>query len=141
MIFFLQNGAGATRNSQSIKVSSVRRLDEARIDIDFGNIESRESFVEKVRHLLKTSGQVRSYGCSVMGFCQVADGLQDAYIPYMVKPWDVAAGILLVEEAGGKVTSFYGESVSPFMSEKIGIVSNSLIHSDCVEALREDNYN
>ncbi|MBJ2357826.1 inositol monophosphatase family protein [Sphaerochaeta sp. S2] len=134
-LFLSQYGSGAFRNGKRMQVSQIESLQEARVDIDFGALSYRNQYRNHAQGLLEVVGQVRSYGCSVMGFCQVADGQQDAYIPFNVKPWDVAAGILLVEEAGGKVTSFEGESVTPFLSEKIGIVSNLPLHSQCVDLL------
>ena len=134
-LFLSECGSGAFRNGKRMKVSQVDRLQEARVDIDFGALSYRHEYRKHAQGLLEVVGQVRSYGCSVMGFCQVADGQQDAYIPFNVKPWDVAAGILLVEEAGGKVTAFNGDSVNPFFSERIGIVSNAPLHSKCVDLL------
>lgn len=116
-----------------MKVSTIDDLSHARIDIDLGGLDDRQVNLRRAKKIAESAGQVRSYGCSVMGFCQVADGQQDAYVAFNVKPWDVAAGMLLVAEAGGKVTSFVGEPVSPFESHKIGIVSNGVIHNPCME--------
>ena len=134
-LFLGERGSGSYRNGNRMHVSQVDTLDKARVDIDFGALSYRHHYRKHAQGLLEIIGQVRSYGCSVMGFCQVADGQQDAYIPFNVKPWDVAAGMLLVQEAGGKVTSFQGEVVNPFVSERIGIVSNPLIHPLCVDIL------
>lgn len=134
-MFLAQRGSGAFKNRIRMSVSTLDELSKARVDIDFGSLDERFQYLEKANALLRHVGQVRSYGCSVMGFCQVADGQEDAYIPFNVKPWDVAAGILLVEEAGGKVSSFDGTPVTPFISEQIGIVSNGVIHDVCVDCL------
>ncbi|MDT4763185.1 inositol monophosphatase family protein [Sphaerochaeta sp. PS] len=131
-MFLTEKGSGAFRNGKRMKVSSTDVLSHARIDIDLGGLDNRDVNLHRAKSIAQQAGQVRSYGCSVMGFCQVADGQQDAYIAFSVKPWDVAAGMLLVEEAGGKVSSFTGETVSPFESHKIGIVSNGVIHSRCM---------
>jgi len=134
-VFLAEKGSGAFKNGARMRVSTLAEPTKARIDIDFGSLDGRVPHLEKAHALLRGVGQVRSYGCSVMGFCQVADGQQDAYIPFSVKPWDVAAGMLLVEEAGGKVTSFDGTPVSPFTAERIGVVSNNVIHAACLECL------
>lgn len=134
-LFLAERGSGSFRNGKRMHVSQVDSLQKARVDIDFGALSYRHNYRRHAQGLLEVVGQVRSYGCSVMGFCQVADGQQDAYIPFNVKPWDVAAGMLLVQEAGGKVTSFDGGAVNPFVSERIGIVANPLIHSLCVDIL------
>lgn len=132
-LFLGERGSGSFRNGKRMKVSSIDILSNARVDIDLGSLDTRYEHVRKAKKISESAGQVRSYGCSVMGFCQVADGQQDAYVAFSVKPWDVAAGMLLVEEAGGKVTSFAGEPVSPFESHKIGIVSNGALHSSCMD--------
>ncbi|MCK9548029.1 MAG: inositol monophosphatase family protein [Sphaerochaeta sp.] len=134
-VFLAQRGSGAFRNKVRMSVSALDDPSKARIDIDFGSLDKRSQHIGKVDALLQCVGQVRSYGCSVMGFCQVADGQQDAYIPFSVKPWDVAAGMLLVKEAGGRVTSFDGAPVSPFTAERIGVASNNVIHDACLQCL------
>ncbi|HKM06495.1 MAG TPA: inositol monophosphatase [Sphaerochaeta sp.] len=132
-VFLGESGSGSFRNGKRMKVSTIDDLSHARIDIDLGGLDDRQVNLRRAKKIAESAGQVRSYGCSVMGFCQVADGQQDAYVAFNVKPWDVAAGMLLVGEAGGKVTSFVGEPVSPFESHKIGIVSNGVIHNPCME--------
>lgn len=134
-LFLSERGSGSYRNRKRMQVSTISRMEQARVDIDFGALSYRKDFRSHAKAMLDVVGQVRSYGCSVMGFCQVADGQQDAYIPFGVKPWDVAAGMLLVEEAGGRVTSFKGEAVTPFISDRIGIVSNKELHQTCVDIL------
>ncbi len=136
-LFLAEQGSGAFLNDKKIQVSSTAMLEEARIDIDFGAKSTRNNYIRHVERLLSYTGQIRSYGCSIMGFCQVAEGQQDVYIPFNVKPWDVAAGILLVQEAGGKVSSFNNEPTTPFQSDRIGIVSNTSIHQSCVQLLRD----
>lgn len=132
-LFLAESGSGSFRNGKRMKVSDIDMLSHARVDIDLGGLDDRQINIQRAKRIAEGAGQVRSYGCSVMGFCQVADGQQDAYVAFNVKPWDVAAGMLLVEEAGGKVTSFLGKSVSPFESHKIGIVSNSALHDVCMD--------
>ena len=107
--------------------------EQARVDIDFGALSYRKDF----RHHAKPCWMCWGWyarRCSAWGSGKWLRPA-DAYIPFGVKPWDVAAGMLLVEEAGGRVTSFKGEAVTPFISARIGIVSNKELHHTCVDIL------
>ncbi len=77
-LFLAERGSGTFRNGKRIHVSQVASLEKARVDIDFGALSYRHNYRKHAEGLLNVVGQVRSYGCSVMGFCQVADGQQDA---------------------------------------------------------------
>lgn len=134
-LFLAKRGGGAFQNGQRIKVSDTSTLSGARVDIDMGGLDNRDMIMQHTKKIAGKAGQLRTYGCSVMGFCQVANGEQDAYIVFTVNPWDVAAGMLLVQEAGGKVSSFSEEISSPFDAKKIRIVSNNNLHSVCAENL------
>lgn len=132
-IFLAERNKGAFQNGKKIRVSETSSLTNSRIDFDLGPLNERQKISEKIQYLLLNAGQVRSYGCAVMGFCQVANGEQDAYIACTLNPWDAAAGMLLVQEAGGKISSFKQEIDSPFKSKDIRIISNSNIHNLCKE--------
>ena len=77
---------------------------------------------------------VRRGGSSAYDLCQVAEGIFDGYWEKNLSPWDTAAGLLLVEEAGGKVTNYSGD---PFAVQMKSILaSSSLLHSSLEAVLK-----
>jgi myo-inositol-1(or 4)-monophosphatase len=135
-MFLAAAGEGATRNNKPIRVTGTAELTLARIDIDFNGPVNREEMIKCSSRLLRGAGQIRSNSCSVVGFCGVACGEQDAYMVLGIHTWDIAAGIILVTEAGGMVTRFDGSPVNPFDSRKDALVSNGRMHPVCLEGIR-----
>jgi myo-inositol-1(or 4)-monophosphatase len=135
-IFLAAAGRGAVKNNQPIRVTGIAELAFARVDIDFDGPSNREEIIKRSRKLLVKAGQIRSNSCSVVGFCSVASGEQDAYIVLGTNTWDIAAGVILVTEAGGTVTRFDGSPVNPFDSRKDILVSNGVIHHVCLEEIQ-----
>lgn len=134
-VFLAKRGGGAFHNGKRIKVSQTSSLSNSRIDFDMGALDKRDSIIKTTTKLAGKVGQIRSFACAVMGFCQVANGEQDAYICFSLNPWDVAAGMLIVEEAGGIVSSLSEEITSPFDSDKICVISNAKLHKLCIDNL------
>jgi myo-inositol-1(or 4)-monophosphatase len=135
-VFLAAAGKGATKNNKPIHVTDITELALARIDIDFDGPVNREEIITRSGNLLRRAGQIRSNACSVVGFCGVASGEQDAYIVLGINTWDIAAGVILVTESGGTVTRFDGSPVNPFDSRKDALVSNGAIHNICLEGIK-----
>ena len=76
---------------------------------------------------------VRRSGAAAVDLCHAASGKVDGYWEFDVKPWDLAAGALIAERAGAKLTNLKGEKFSIFDNEVL--VSNELIHSEMVNAI------
>lgn len=133
--FMTERGSGATRNGNRVSVSPVESVRLARIDVDFGNQSDRDASIKVAGPLIRATGQIRSYASAVVGFCQVAAGEQDAYVTLAAKPWDVAAGQVLVEEAAGRVSDMGGNTSSPFSLNNGIVVSNGRIHDECLSWL------
>jgi len=74
---------------------------------------------------------VRRAGSAALDLCYVACGRYDAYWEFNLNPWDTAAGVLLVEEAGGKVTNFSGGPFQIDSREVLG--SNTLLHEELLK--------
>jgi myo-inositol-1(or 4)-monophosphatase len=83
--------------------------------------------------LYMASQELRAFGCASLGFCLVAEGALDGYWEWDLKPWDMAAGALIVTEAGGTVSSLSGAAFD-LGSGKVA-ASNGRIHTDLVRAL------
>lgn len=102
-------GQGAYRGAQRIQVSDVRRLSDALVVTGFGPRPDRDS--AEVRRFLAIIGAcqaVRRMGAAALNMCHLAAGHFDAYWASSVKTWDVAAGLLIIREAGGLVTGLDG---------------------------------
>lgn len=134
-LFLAEQGRGATRNGQPIHVSEVDSLGLARVDIDFGYPRLREGTLKRCTDLIVQAGQVRCYCAAIVGLCSVACGEADAYTSIETHPWDAAAGALLIEEAGGRVTSFEGDRFSPLIPITSIAVSNGIIHDDLLHMI------
>jgi len=134
-LFLAHRGGGATRNGHAMSVSAVENLDEARVDIDFGYPTQREKTLAWCGEVVRRAGQMRCYCAAVVGLCSVACGEADAYSSIETHPWDCAAGVLLIEEAGGTVTDFDGEAINPFATTTSILVSNGRIHDEILQAI------
>jgi myo-inositol-1(or 4)-monophosphatase len=107
--FTAQAGGGAQLNGQPLAVSSVERLDQAVIAVSLPprvQPNSRE-IAEMVRVTLESQA-IRRTGSAALNLCYLAAGRFDAYWGGNTKPWDVAAGALMIREAGGVITDYQG---------------------------------
>ena len=78
---------------------------------------------------------VRRLGSAAIDLCYVAAGRMDGFWEHRLKPWDVAAGFLIVEEAGGRVTTFDGSPFSPYGEEILA--TNGHLHRQMMDVLRQ----
>ncbi|MEY4177859.1 MAG: hypothetical protein RLY70_1433 [Planctomycetota bacterium] len=129
-------GDGATCNRQSIRPSTCRRLDQAMVAASFSPKITRDS-LEVIRFLevLEQCQSIRRLGSCALNLCYVAAGRLDAYWTTSVKAWDAAAGILLVEEAGGIVSNLQGGPFDLDNPEFIAAATPEL-HAELLETLR-----
>ena len=133
-LYFAEKGRGAFLNGKRIRVSSQKNIKRAFVVTD---LALRYRPEEKMRMINKLKGNVydlRHLGCAVYDYAMVARGSADAYITNYTNPWDAAAGALIVEEAGGKVTDFNGRRWSADMSRFVS--SNGKMHGQLLKILR-----
>lgn len=101
-LFHAIKGGGAFLNGRRISVSSRTSPEEILLGFDIGVIDGNAKHrLKMVRDLLPSLQAIRVMGSATLGFCYVAAGRLDIYFHDTLAPWDVAAGILIVEEAGG----------------------------------------
>ena len=112
--FTARRGGGALRNGVPIHVSDVARLEDRRLSTGTvpGRRELADAAFRQMRALYDRCQDVRRTGCASLDLCWVACGRLDSYVELMLQPWDYAAGLLLVEEAGGRVTAPDGSPLS-----------------------------
>jgi len=103
-LFEAFRGGGAKLNGRSIRVSSRTEMGEAIVALGFSkNADSIEKCLELYAHYAHRVRKLRAMGSAALDMAYIAAGRLDAYIEQGVKIWDIAAGIILIEEAGGKV--------------------------------------
>ena len=135
-LFTAQQGKGAFLNGERISVSTTERLTNALICTGFP-YDLRESPVNNVDHFnnfIMEARAVRRDGSAALDLCYVAAGRFDGFWELKLYAWDVAAGKLLVEEAGGLVTDFGGGALDIYGQEILA--SNGRIHEEMTTVLQ-----
>lgn len=109
--YWAVKGEGAYMNGRRIHVSSRRYLSESLLATGFhpGDKKSLQNQIDIFSKLLGRARAVRRAGAAALDLCLVAEGVFDAFWEANLKPWDTAAGSLLVKEAGGVVYNYFGE--------------------------------
>jgi len=128
-------GAGARLNGTRIRVSRIRRLSQSLLSTGFSP-RFRQQAQRYLRWFeafqLRCHG-VRRVGCTSLSLAYVACGRQDGFYEQDLKSWDIAAGLLLVREAGGGVSDFHGHAVR--LERGQVIASNGWIHDEMLAVL------
>jgi myo-inositol-1(or 4)-monophosphatase len=108
--FYAEKGQGAFLNGNAIHVSSRKTLSESLIATGFPiyNFTRIESYLKCLEQLMRNTHGIRRIGAAAADLCFLACGRVDAFFEYNLSPWDVAAGALIVQEAGGTVSDFRG---------------------------------
>ncbi len=135
-MFQAARGEGAFLGRRRIHVSGIRKLNESLLATGFP-YDIRQSRVNNVvhfNHFIIRAQAVRRCGSAAMDLCHLACGRFDGFWELKLKPWDMAAGAVIVEEAGGRLSDFDGQEFSHFGSEMLA--SNGLIHEEMIEVLR-----
>jgi myo-inositol-1(or 4)-monophosphatase len=134
-LFAARAGGGAFRNGRRIAVSRETQLQRALVSTGFAydKAVSEDDNTREFRAFLKSAREVRRDGSAALDLCYVAGGRFDAYWEFKLKPWDVAAGTLIVTEAGGRVTDTLGGG--EFRSGRSVLASNGAIHEAMLAGL------
>lgn len=133
-LFIAERGRGAFLNNKRIHVSSTDKLQSSFLATGFSYGNTRkDKNVRNFKKFLARSMAIRRAGSAALDLCYVASGRFDGYWEMFLKPWDSAAGMLIVEEAGGRVSKFNGGEYSPY-DEQI-LASNDLIHKQMIPLL------
>ncbi len=130
-LFEAERGMGATVNGKPIRVSKIASLAEALVATGFPSRKRHQSPNIHFYHefTLRSHG-VRRAGSAALDLAYVASGRLEGFWEFNLNPWDTAAGILLVEEAGGRLSDFAGRPVQLNSRQVLG--SNGLIHDELV---------
>lgn len=135
--FEAARGTGAYLNKKPIKVSEVNSLGESLLGTGFPYYihEGPQRVMDHFRRMLVAAQGLRRPGSAAIDLCYVAAGRLDGFWEEGLKPWDTAAGMVIAEEAGGKVSTYDGRSYSPY--EKNIVAANLHIHGAMIEVLKE----
>lgn len=133
-MFVSHRGGGATLNGQPIHVSVTESLIASLLVTGFSyDLERRGRQAEVWRDFLTRVQAIRQTGSAALNLCYIASGRLDGYWERGISPWDVAAGALMVTEAGGTVTDMRG---GPFHSDDREILaSNGALHANLLEVI------
>jgi myo-inositol-1(or 4)-monophosphatase len=135
-IFWAEKGRGAwLGNEKRLRVAARKHLDEALLatGIPFLGIPGHGQFLKELHQISQRVSGVRRYGAAALDLAWVAAGRFDGFWERGLKPWDTAAGLLMVTEAGGKVTDLKGQ---PYVPGAEGILASNLeLHPLILEKL------
>jgi len=133
-LFWASRGKGAFLNGKRISVSKVRELADGFLATGFSYNKSKrnESLISFKRFLMRSMA-VRRAGSAALDLAYVACGRFDGFWEMDLNPWDCAAGVILVEEAGGKVTKYNGYKYSHY--DKEILATNQFIHKQMSKVL------
>jgi len=108
-LYTVERGSGAFLNDKRLRVAGRKEMGDAVISTGCGpKLRTDEAYLGEYRRLLSVAAGVRGTGSAAMDLAWVASGRLDGYWHHGLSPWDIAAGILLVREAGGRVTDAEG---------------------------------
>lgn len=136
-LFWAERGEGAFLGKRRIKVSETNSLSKALLATGFP-YDIREDSNNNLNHFSNfalRAQAIRRLGAAALDLCYVACGRFDGFWELKLFPWDVAAGILIVEEAGGKITDFKGFPTDIYSKEIVA--SNGKIHNEMIKVLNE----
>lgn len=136
-LFFAEKGKGAYLNDKPISVSQKSDFRKACLVTGFPYKwpESREHPIRVFERFIMEGLPVRRLGSAAIDLCWVACGRFDGFWEYNLSSWDVAAGYLIVQEAGGRITNFEGSPYSVF--DKETLATNGHIHEEMLRLIRK----
>ena len=125
-MFYAWKGSWAFLNNNVIKVSEASKHEDTLIATGFPyyDLEKMEAYIEVLRFLMKNTRGLRRMGSAAVDLAYVAAGRFDAFYEHALHAWDVAAGVLIIKQAGGRVTDFNGGSNWLFGGEIVATNKN-----------------
>jgi myo-inositol-1(or 4)-monophosphatase len=131
-MFAAEKGSGALLNGNPAHVSATSLLKESLVATGFPSHKRHKNpNINFYHQITLRSHGVRRAGSAALDLCYIACGRFDGYWEFNLNSWDTAAGVLLVEEAGGKVTNFTG---GPFnIDSREVLASNTLLHDELLK--------
>ncbi len=137
--FTARRGGGAFLNGKRIKVSGLREPSRALIGtgFPFKTLEKLPLYLEQFSLVMRGTAGIRRAGSAALDLSNVACGRFDAFWELVLAPWDVAAGILMVQEAGGIITDLAGNA--PELAAEAFVAGNPAMHAWLLQTVRRAN--
>lgn len=134
--FYAWENGGAYLNGRKIETSGIGHLKNCLVATGFPytDFSRLEPYTEVFIHLMKNTHGVRRLGSAAVDLAYVAAGRYDTFYEYGLNPWDVAAGSIIVQEAGGLVSDFSGKD--NFVHGREILASNPNVHSEFLELIQ-----
>ncbi len=138
-LYEAKTGKGAYLNGKQLKVSDETELQKALLATGFpytsgSNEDDLNDVVKKIKDILPLCQDLRRLGSASIDLCLVARGTFEGYYEMNLKPWDVSAGVLILSEAGGKITNINGGEYNLF-EDKYIVATNGKIHDELIKNL------
>lgn len=135
-MFYAEAGNGAWLNGSKITVSCHKTLEDSLIAFGTTPYDRSKADVtfETVKHIYLQCRDIRRSGSAALDIAYVACGRIDGFFEYCLQPWDYAAGILILQEAGGRITNFKGGELNALSPDSV-LATNKLIHATMLEAV------
>lgn len=138
-LFFAQVGMGAYLNNEKLQVSKEDVLQKALIGTGFPysngtNSDDLDMVIKQMHAILPASQDIRRLGSAALDLCYVAKGTYSGFYEMNLKAWDVSAGIIILQEAGGRVSNLDANEYVLF-EDKYIVASNGKIHNELLEKI------
>ncbi len=136
-MFIAEKGKGAMLNGKSLAVSTADKIGSSCLVTGFPYtyLDSENGPLQVFDKLIRRGIPVRRLGSAAIDLCWVAAGRFDGFYEHSLQAWDSAAGFLMVEEAGGRVTDFQGNYYSPYQPHLLA--TNGHIHEEMLELVKQ----
>ncbi len=135
-LFTASRGSGAHLNDRRIRSSATRNMEEALIGtgFPFREMDNIDLWIDVFRELSKKTSGIRRPGSAALDLAYVACGRYDGFWETGLKPWDIAAGALLIQESGGLVSDFLGNQ--DFLESGMVVAGNSVLYDELVKIIQ-----
>ena len=139
-LFYAEQGKGAYLNGEKIETSKQAQLQQSLIATGFPYAKVEQGIeyhwvIDTMRNILPHIRDIRRLGAAALDLCYLASGKVDGFYEIDLKPWDVSAGILILQEAGGKISNVNADAHS--LDDKSIVASNGYIHEQLLEKLEK----
>lgn len=137
-LFTAAKGKGAHLNNRRIRVANCTKLEKALLlstDLPFRAAEHEKTYLETFEHLFHHASGIRFNGSAALDLAYIAAGRGDASLGLNLKSWDLAAGVLLIQEAGGIVSDFEGKN--NYLESGNIFTANSKLHQTLLKLIQE----